>query len=451
MIDFSKYRVTVFLGSIFGLVSGNVAALDLLEAYQQARNYDASYMTAVSNYEAARLDLPLAESANRPSLTTALGVRHNDDALTTDGKSSEKTIAGNYQLGEFTLDLNQNLYDRSIGYDIDSARYAVDIAELQLGIAKEDLIVNTVASYLDVLAALDNENLAQLERTAIEKQLDLATQRLNVGLGTKTDQYEAQARFEGANAELIGAQNEIINAQQVLEAVMGQLFQASPKQEMQTLDNDKVTLDLVEGDDWVARVLLRNRAFRIKQKQINLQEVEVARSADARIPSVGLTAGARATDSSGGLLTDAGSNGQYWTVGIRASMPLYLGGAIKLRQTKAGHAYNSASYDAEQSRRDTDRLIRAARRGVQSLQRQVEARKEAVTAGISALNSKEEGFKAGVTTNQIVLDAQRDLFRSGRDYLRASYDLVNAIVVLERSSGQLDEKDVERINGWLKL
>ena len=52
--------------------------------------------------------------------------------------------------------------------------------------------------------------------------------------------------------------------------------------------------------------------------------------------------------------------------------------------------------------------------------------------------------------NLIVLDAQRDLFRDGRDYLRVSYDLVNAIVVLERAAGQLDEQDIIQINSWLK-
>ncbi len=87
---------------------------------------------------------------------------------------------------------------------------------------------------------------------------------------------------------------------------------------------------------------------------------------------------------------------------------------------------------------------------MQSLQQQIQARREAVLAGRSALESKEEGFKAGVTTNIDVLNAQRDLFLAARDYLATSYDLVNAIVVLERSAGQLDEADVQQINSWLK-
>ena len=431
---------------IAGLFSSSASALDLLQAYEQAQQYDATYMTSISRYEAARLDLPLAQSANRPSLAAGLGLQYNDDIF---NSNEGNTLSADTTSGELSIDLDQNLYDTSTNYDIESAGYSVDIAELQLGVAKEELIVATVGLYLNVLASLDNKTLAERERTSIEKQLDLATQRLKVGLGTKTDQYDAQARFEGANAELIASENDVVNTQQALEALMGQRFQADPKQEMRALDNDKVTPELVEGDAWVDKVLQRNRSYQISQRLINLQEVEVARSIDTRIPSFGLFAAARAADSTATTLTSGGDS-QNWVVGVRGSMPLYLGGSIKLRQTRAGHAYNAAEYDSEQSRRDTDRLIRAARRGVQSLQRQVQALKQAVIAGKSALEAKEEGFKAGVTTNLIVLDAQRDLFRTGRDYLQVSYDLVNAIVILERASGQLDDRDVVRINSWLK-
>jgi len=269
MIDSIKLSTSFSVLLVGGLMSSSAAALDLLQAYGQARLYDASYMTAISRYEAARLDLPLAESANRPSLTAELNALHKDDTF---NSSAGNTLSADTQAGDASLDLNQNLYDKSISYDIESAGYSVDISELELGVARENLIVTTVALYLDVLAALDNQNLAELERTAIEKQLDLATQRLNVGLGTKTDQYDAQARFEGANAELIAAQNEVVNTQQALEALMGQLFQADPKQEMRPLDNDKVTLDLVEGDAWVAKVLQRNRTYQIKLRQVKQLE-----------------------------------------------------------------------------------------------------------------------------------------------------------------------------------
>lgn len=421
-------------------------ALDLLEAYGYAQQNDAAFESARQQYEAAKLDLPLAKSANKPSITTDADLTHIDDELRPD--EGDAAIA-RYEQGKLAFSLNQNLYDRSTRYDIESADTSVQIATLQLGVAREDLITRTVAAYLDVLAALDNRRLAELQLAAIGEQLDLATQRLDVGLGTKTDQYDAQARFETANADLIGAKNEVINAQQALEALMSHSFQMKPKQEMQVLDNEKVSFDLIQGDDWVESVLPNNRNYRISLRQIDRQQIEVNRAKDARWPTFGLFAGANAANTSDGALLGA-SDRQTWNAGVRGSMPIYLGGSIKLKQQKAGYSLNATQADSEQVRRDSDRLIRAARRGVETLNRQVEARKQAVIAGKSALKSKEEGFKAGVTTNIDVLNAQRDLFLAGRDYLLASYDLVNAIVLLERAIGELDDDDVVRINGWLK-
>ncbi len=424
----------------------SVLALDLLEAYSYAQANDANFAAAQAQYEASKLDLPLARSANKPSVTTDADLSYNGDEYTPDDGPS---TSSEYDRERLAFALNQNLYNRSTSYDIQSAEYAVQIAELQLGIAQEDLISATVTAYLDVLSALDNQRLAELQLAAIGEQLDLATQRLDVGLGTKTDQYDAQARFETANADLIAAQNEVVNTQQALEALMNRKFMSNPKDEMSTLDNAKVSFDLVQGDSWVESVLKSNRAYQINQRQVDRQQIEVGRAKDARWPTVGLYGNVSASNSGAtNVLPDSAQ--QNWNVGVRASMPLYLGGSIKLKQQRAGYSLNSTQQVAEQSRRDTDRLIRAARRGVESLKRQALAREQAVIAGKSALLSKEEGFKAGVTTNIDVLDAQRDLFRAGRDYFKANYDLVNAIVILERAIGELNDDDVTRINSWLK-
>lgn len=429
-----------------GAMAQPAVALNLLEAYGYAQQNDANYASALAQYEASRLDLPLAKSANRPGITSDLDISHTDDEVNPDGAPSSSS---DYNRSRLAFALNQNLYNRSIGYDIESAEYAVQIAELQLGIAQEELIISTVAAYLEVLSALDNQHLAELQLKAIGEQLDLATQRLDVGLGTKTDEYDAKARFETANADLIAAQNEVINTQQALEALMNRKFTSEPRQEMRTLDNDKVSFDLVSGDSWVEGVLQNNRRYKISQQQVERQRVEVDRTGDARWPTVGLYGGISATDSEATVILPGNTN-QNWNVGVRASLPIYLGGSIKINQQRAGYNLNSSELISEQARRDTNRLIRAARRAVESLSRQVQAREQAVIAGKSALESKEEGFKAGVTTNINVLDAQRDLFAAGRDYFKANYDLVSAIIILERSSGELNEEDVARINSWLK-
>lgn len=445
MIPQSKAVHSILACALSSVIASSAFALDLQEAYALAQQQDANYTAAIARYEAAKLDLPLAKTGRRPNLTATGGLTHNYDKSSPDEGEDASGDALQSQLG---LNLSQRLYNKSTRHDIQAADLAVNIAALQLGIAGEGLIAETVDRYLGVLSALDNQALAELERTAIEKQLDLATQRLNVGLGTKTDQFDAKARFESSNASLIAAKNEVQDARQALEALMNQTIPAALAQEMSALDNDKVDLALEKDQDWAQLALENNRVYLITQHQVDLQQIEVARASDGRSPTLDLVAGASVADSGAGI--QPGGRQENWNVGLRAAIPVYLGGAIKLQQQKAGYGLNAAKADAEQARRDTNRTAQSAYRGVEALQRQVQALAQAVFASESALESKQEGFKAGVTTNLDVLDGQRDLFRARRDHLKVSYDLVNAVVNLERAAGRLDDEDVTRINGWLK-
>ena len=111
------------------------------------------------------------------------------------------------------------------------------------------------------------------------------------------------------------------------------------------------------------------------------------------------------------------------------------------------HSVARALY--ESAHREIQRKTRQAFLSINSQLRRISALAEAVIAGESALQAKEEGFAAGLTTNIEVLDAQRDLFQAERDHLKARYDYVLQVLLLEQLSGQLNEEDVSRVNRWL--
>ena len=440
------YKTILSLSVAIGLVQP-AYALDLQMAYQLAVENDSSYTAALQTYEAAKLDLPLARASSKPNVSLTGAVIQNHDSIDPDGSPSS---SANYLQSQLALNVNHELYNKATQHSISQAELVVDIAKLQLVLAKEALIGSTVERYLGVLSALDNQKLAELEQAAIEKQLELATQRLEVGLGTKTDQYDAQARFESSKAGLIAAQNEVLNAGQSLEILINTTLPENLRAEIKSLDNQKVSLMIDDSNEWILQSVEQAPVYLIQQKQVQLKQIELATAVESRSPILSLVAGVSAAESSGGLQSSGGSGQNNWNVGLQGSLPLYQGGAIKLREIKAGYSLNSAKLELEKTRRESDLAIRSARRGVHALEKQVQALDQAVRASDSALKSKVEGFKAGVTTNIDVLDGQRDLFRARRDYLKSSYDLVNAVIGLERSAGALNEQDINLVNGWLK-
>ncbi|MED5406749.1 MAG: TolC family outer membrane protein [Pseudomonadota bacterium] len=400
--------------------------VDLLAIYQLARSGDPVIAAEAFSRDAAQEVIPQAKAALRPQISAATGYTLSSEDLYSEAASA-------------SVSLSQSLYNRASRLTVDQARQLADRAQIDYAIAAESLIQRVAASYFAVLATQDNLELSERNQRAIGRQLELAEERLEVGLGTRTDLYDARARFENAIAEGIEARRLLDDARQALVALVGDdpghlrsLSAAAPLAKPNP-DNAEI---------WVARALSENRGLATLQQAADLAELEIDLQKAERFPTVGLGLSAAYTDS-------AVSDGTDTTLTFSLSLPFYQGGLVNARIREAAFKHNAARASYESARRDIQRQTRQAFLGVNSQLRRVQALAEAVRAGESALQAKEEGFAAGLTTNIEVLDAQRDLFRAERDYLKARYDYVLQVLLLEQLAGQLDESDVARINRWL--
>lgn len=223
----------------------------------------------------------------------------------------------------------------------------------------------------------------------------------------------------------------------------------SKPESIDSLDEDS-PLNPPEPDDldyW--ETLARTYNLQVLSEELNVaiasEEIDLQRA--ARHPTVSVGASQRYDDGTATSLSDGEST--TTSIGLTVNLPLYLGGATRLRTRQAGMRFNASEQVLESSRRSAATAATAAFLSVTSGISQVEALAEAIIAGESALEAKEEGFGAGLTTNLDVLDAQRDLSRSRTDYLRARYNYIIALLQLERAAGDLGEEDVQFINQWL--
>ncbi len=77
-------------------------------------------------------------------------------------------------------------------------------------------------SYFDVLLASETIVLAKSKLRAFDEQLASAKRRMELGAGTITDIDESVARRDLADAELIEAQDNLVNARSKLEEYIGE-------------------------------------------------------------------------------------------------------------------------------------------------------------------------------------------------------------------------------------
>lgn len=86
----------------------------------------------------------------------------------------------------------------------------------------QDAAVRLADSYFDVLLASETITLAKAKLGAFEEQLASARRRLQLGDGTVTDIDESVARRDLAEAELIEAQDNLVNARRKLAEYIGE-------------------------------------------------------------------------------------------------------------------------------------------------------------------------------------------------------------------------------------
>lgn len=239
---------------------------DLWDIYQLALANDSEYQAALFSHESARLSLPIAKSAFRPSIIG--GVQFG---------SQQSDSSGTAKTGDdhaVNLNVQLPLYDKSKRVEVTQSRYQVEISEWQLLDAKQRLILRVANRYFNLLAAQDAREVAHLEKVAIKRQMDLTSKRLEVGLGTRADLYDAQARFKLAEADEIRTQNQINND----IALLKQLIGVTP--EILSTLNDSAPLELPSPDDvdaWTEQSVEHNALLKAESLKVKvaLQEMDI--------------------------------------------------------------------------------------------------------------------------------------------------------------------------------
>ncbi len=424
--------------------SGN--RMGLWDVYLLAVDNDPTFQADALTYQADLQKVKQARAPLLPSLSGNLAYTRNRDEIDAPGQPFVVDGSGNYNSDGYSLSLQQPVYDRGkiLGYR--QAQSQAKVAELQFDIAKQSLIVRVTTRYLLVLAAQDNLELAVAERTALSRQLELADERLQVGLGTTTDLYDAEARFRISEAAEITARSALADAHQSL----AELIDQGPES-LRGLRPDAPLTNPEPHDvqHWIAAALEGNLELAVSQQSAGVAEQEIRRQRAGHYPSLDFIVSHEFQDSNGSI-SGPGRETTFSDALLQLSIPLVQGGAVVSRTEEARLRYDAALRQVETARRAADRSVRAAFLDVTGSIGQVSALDRAVTASDSALEAKQEGFAAGLNTNLEVLDAQRDLFEARRDYLKARYDYILNWLRLKQVVGTLTEDDLRRAGTWLQ-
>lgn len=427
------------------LSPGTSAATDLLQAWKLANKNDPVFLAALANYEADRALKGQVRADLLPQIDASAGTAWNDNKFSTTSPSYN-TNPRQYNSSGYSINLRQSLVDAKRFALLRQANAEARKAEAEIAVARQSLIRRVAIRYFAVLYAADNLTLAKAERTAVARQLEVAKGRLQAGLGTITEVHDAGARAKLAEAQELEAGNTLSDQQEALQEVVGQRLP-----NLRTLKKNMPLIlpDPPDISTWVKYAEQQNFDLIAKKESVTIARKELSVQRYGHMPTLDVV-GSHSRSNSISRSDSADLTSTNNAIGLELTIPIFSGGRIAAESKEARYRYQAAQHEMESKRRNVVRTARNAFLGVASEVSRVKALAQAVIASQSALDAKQGGFEAGITTNVEVLDAQRDLYRTKRDYTQARFKYILNTLRLKDAAGSLSKKDLEQINGWLE-
>jgi outer membrane protein len=419
---------------------------DLLEIYRLALASDPVYSAARAGWTASQEKLPQGLAGLLPQASVSASTQDNDRDL----RFRNPAVAGSqaqYNSNTASLSVTQPLYRKQNLVAYDQGKTQVALADVQFASVAQDLILRVSQAYFDVLLASANLSFTQAQKTAIAQQLEQAKRNFEVGNATITDTHEAQARFDLVTAQEIAAKADVEVKNRTLEQLIGRPAPAlaGPARNFSPIPPTPNTMEA-----WVERARTNGLAVRIAQETLNFQSQDVIRNRGAHYPTVDAYASLTDSGQGSGVQGGSGTDTKSKIIGLQLAIPLYQGGIVNSRVRESLANEDKARQELEYARRSAELAARQGYLGVTSNIAQVRALEAAVVSNQSSLDSTILGQQVGVRTQVDVLNAQQLLFSARRDLAQARYNYIASFLRLIAAAGELDEEDLQRINGWLE-
>jgi outer membrane protein len=425
---------------------GTARAEGLLQLYEAAKAYDATWQSARSQYDATLARAEQARAGILPQAGLSAGATRSSFESTV-YTTPPVTADRNFTTQQGTLSASQPLYRPANVATWRQGQRQAELAEYQLTAASQDLMIRVSQAYFDVLAAQDTLTFVRAQKAATAEQLASAKRNFEVGTSTITDTREAQARYDLVLAQEIAAENDLRVKRLALDTLVGKpSTEPSPLAAPINVPGPQPA----DPESWVSQSEQASPAIQQARKAVEIAELETEKAKAGHKPTLDLTTSYGVTRNVGGSTTLANdSRVKNGNIGVAFNLPLFAGFATQNRIRETLSLEEKARSDLEATRRQVAQAVRTAFFGVQSGQGQVRALEAAEASSQSALDANRLGYQVGVRINIDVLNAQSQLFQTKRDLAQARYNVLLGHLRLRQANGTLQEQDLARLNSLL--
>lgn len=408
--------------ALFG--PGAAQALTLKEALAMAYTRNPTLDANRAQLRATDELLPQARSGYRPTLGVGAtaGAEHTETDF---GRSSDLPAT-------MSLELSQPLYRGGrTAASVRQAENSIRSTRADLMSTEQQVLMDAATAYFDVYRDLAEVRLNRNNERVLERQLEAAQDRFDVGEITRTDVSQADARLAGARAARISAEGNLAISRATFERVVG-------LRPPDTLDLPKRGFSLpanlnevvAVSNDRNPQLVAAQFAERAALDNVNVIEGEL-------LPEVNVRSRlSHAYDRDQGDPRSA-------SVVAEISIPLYTAGNTASRVRQAKETAGQRRIEIEEARRAVTENAVSAWESWDSSKAEIQSRIAEVEAAGVALEGVRQEATVGSRTTLDVLDAEQEVLNAQVNLVRAQRnEAVTAYAVLS-AIGQMNARNLE--------
>ena len=420
----------------FGLIAGGASlasAETLADAIALAYQTNPTLQGQRASQRALDESIVQARTGLRPQIDASASASTSDGQ--NDGDAARGSSAG--------VSVSQSLYTGGrVSSQIGAAEADILTGREGLRSVEAGVIQQVITAYVDIRRDQERLRISQENVAVLQRQLDEARARFEVGEITRTDVAQAEARLAGSRASLASAQAQLAISRASYAAVVGQNpgdLEAEPSLESFLPPAVEDAFDTAEQNN--AEILAAQYAERASAAR-----VAIARS--SRLPTVTATGslGFSGSTAQQSFIPPTGAGGAFddyersVSGRVSVSVPLFTGGLIS-SQVRAAEERNSADRQAiEETRRSVLRTVSQAWNGLIGARANLAANEEQVRAARIAFEGVRQEAQVGLRTTLDVLNAEQELRGAELSLVNARREEYVAATVLLSAMGKLEAR-----------
>lgn len=416
-------------------------AADLMSIARDVLDNNASLAAARAGVDATYEGESLARSPLLPQVNaSASASRTHTRGSGSDGANANASEAG--------VSATQALFDAKSWYQLDAAKLTAKQGDLKLANTRQQLLYQVASNYFEVLKAKDLLDTYRAQEEASARQLNQARQQFNVGVIAATDVREAEAMFDSSRAQRI-SQESVLQVQfEALEQLTGKQYPS-----IDGLDEAlPIEAPLPSNRDaWIEMATTTNIALQAARAGIDVARANVKAAQAGHMPTLNAYANYsyNDTDRSQSSYTGNGAYSESNSIGVKATLPIYVGGATSASIRQNTFQLEQSQFQAEDQLRQAIQQVNSYFAKTNNDVLSVQARKQATVSSKASLEATRNGYEAGTRTILDVLTSQRAYYNALADYAASRYNYVLDLLALRQQAGVLDIDSLAAVNKWL--